>query len=55
MKRLEIAEVGVEVGDGFDAAEVIFEGEVLVGGVGVFVGETEADEDAGDLDRKSVV
>ncbi len=38
---LEGGEVLVEVGYGFDAAEIVFQGEVLVGGVGVFVGETE--------------
>ena len=41
------------MGDGFDAAEIVFEGNVLVGSVGVFVGEAEADQDAWDL--KSVV
>ena len=35
------------MGYGFDAAEIIFQGQVLVGGVGVFVGQAEADQDAG--------
>src|SRR5271170_912486 len=39
------------MGDGFDAAKIVFEGEVFVGSVGVFVGETEADEHAGNLER----
>jgi len=47
---LERSQRGVEVGDGFDAGEVIFEGDVFVGGVGVFVGEAEAEEDAGDFE-----
>jgi hypothetical protein len=43
---LESGEIRIEVGNGFDAAEIIFEGKVFVGSVGVFIGETEADEDA---------
>ena len=39
---LERGEVLVEVGYGFDAAEIVFQGQVFVGGVGVFVGEAEA-------------
>jgi hypothetical protein len=34
---LQRGEVGVEVGYGFDTAEIIFQGKMLVGGVGVFV------------------
>jgi hypothetical protein len=34
---LQRGEVGVEVGYGFDAAEIVFQGEMLVRGVGVFV------------------
>src|SRR5580704_5044723 len=44
--ELERGEIGVKVGDGFDAAEIIFQGEMLVGGVRVFVGQPEADEHA---------
>src|SRR5580704_1894155 len=35
--------------DGFDAAEIIFESEMFVGSVRVFVGEAETDEHAGDF------
>ena len=38
------------MGDGFDAAEIIFQGEVFVGGMSVFVGQAEADQDAGHLE-----
>ena len=38
------------MGDGFDAAEIIFQGQMLVGGVGVFVGQAEADQDAGNFE-----
>src|SRR5215467_8023261 len=41
---LSYGKVGVELGDGFDATEVVFEGDVLVGGVGVFVGEAKTEE-----------
>jgi len=34
------------MGDGLDAAEIIFQREVLIRGVGVFVGQTEADQNA---------
>jgi hypothetical protein len=40
--RLVGAKVSIEVGDGLDASEIIFEGDVFIGGVGVFVGQTEA-------------
>jgi hypothetical protein len=30
------------VGNGFNAAEIVFEGDVFVGGVGIFIGEAEA-------------
>ena len=46
----EGGQVGVEVGYGFYAAEIVFQGQVLVGGVGVFVGETKTDQDAGDFE-----
>src|SRR6267142_3508880 len=36
--------------DGFDAAEVILEGDMFVRGVGVFVGQTEAEQDAGNFE-----
>src|SRR5260370_15979578 len=44
--RLGSSEIGVEVGDGFDAAEIVFKGDVLIGGVRVFVGEAETNQDA---------
>jgi hypothetical protein len=30
------------VGDGFNAAEIVFQGNVLIGRVGVFIGLAEA-------------
>jgi hypothetical protein len=36
--RLKLGQVFVEMGYSFDAAVVVFEGEMLVGSVGVFVG-----------------
>ena len=48
--QLESGQVGVEVGYGFDAAEIIFQGQMFVGGVGVFVRQAEADQDAGHLE-----
>src|SRR6266478_4550547 len=47
--RLESSEVGVEVGDGLDAAEIVFEGNMLVGGVRVFVGQAETQQNARDF------
>ncbi len=41
--RLESSEVGVKVGDGLDATEIIFKGDVFIGSVSVFVRQTEAD------------
>ncbi len=38
------------MGDGFDAAVVVFQCEMLVGCVGIFVGQAKADEDAGNLE-----
>ena len=38
------------MGDGFDAAEIIFQSEMLVGGMRVFVGKTETDEHAGNFE-----
>ena len=35
---------------GFDAAEIVFQVEMLVGSVSVFVGQAEADENAGDFE-----
>ena len=37
----------VKVGDGFDAAEIIFQRDVFVGRVRVFVRQAEAEQDAG--------
>ena len=34
------------MGDGFDAAEIVFERNVFIGGVGVFVGEAESEQNA---------
>jgi hypothetical protein len=34
---LKGGEIAVQMGDGFDAAEIIFQGEMLVGSVRVFV------------------
>ena len=44
-------QVSVEVSDGFDAAEIIFQGDVFVGSVGVFIRQTKTDEHAGDFER----
>src|SRR5207249_4182707 len=44
---LESSEVGVEMGDGLDAAEIVFEGNVLIRSVRVFVWEAEANQNAG--------
>jgi hypothetical protein len=30
------------VGDGFDAAEIVFQSDVLIGGMRIFVGQAEA-------------
>ena len=35
------------MGDGLDAAEVVFKRNVFIGGVGIFVGQAEADQNAG--------
>src|SRR3984893_2393153 len=43
-------QVSVEVSDGFDAAEIIFQGDVFVGSVGVFIRQTKTDEHAGDFE-----
>src|SRR5271165_7695877 len=43
-------QVGVKMSYGFYATEIIFEGDVLVGGVGVFVGQAKANEHAGDFE-----
>ena len=47
---LEGGEVGVEVGYGLNAAEIVFEGNVFVGGMRVFIGKAEADQDAWHLE-----
>src|SRR5882757_6389810 len=39
-------EIRVEVGHGFDAAEIVFKSQVFVGGVGVFVRQAKADQHA---------
>src|SRR6266852_1305659 len=44
--RLKIGQIGVEMGDSLDAAEIIFQRDVLVGSMGVFVGQAEADQNA---------
>ena len=46
---LPFGEVGVEVGDSFDAAKIIFQGDVLVGSVGVLVWQTEAQKHTGNF------
>ena len=43
----EAGQVFVEMGYGADTTVVIFQGQVFVRGVGIFVGKTEADQDAG--------
>src|SRR6266581_8967095 len=43
---LERSQIRVEVGHGFDAAEIVFKSQVFVGGVGVFVRQAKADQDA---------
>src|SRR5436190_23032175 len=43
---LERSQIRVEVGHGFDAAEIVFKSQVFVGGVGVFVRQPEAEQDA---------
>ena len=47
MVGLESGEIGIEMGDGLDAAEIVFERDVLVRGVRVFVRKAEANQDAG--------
>ncbi len=37
LPRLQSRQIGVEMSDGLDAAEIIFKGKVFIGGVGVFV------------------
>src|SRR5690348_5943334 len=44
--RLPLGQVSVKVGNGLDASKIVFEGDMLVGGVGVFVGQTKTDEHA---------
>src|SRR5260370_26540890 len=46
----ESSEIGVEVGDGLDATEIIFERDVFIGSMGVFVRQTEAEQDARHLE-----
>jgi len=47
---LESGQVLIEMRYGLDAAEIIFEKEMFVRGVSVFIGQTEADEHAGNLE-----
>src|SRR5712692_5871962 len=47
---LESGQIQVEVGDGLDAAEIVFERDVLVGSVSVLVGKAEAEQDAGNFE-----
>src|SRR5260370_24406314 len=47
---LESGQSRVEVGDGLDAAEIVFERDVLVGSVSVLVGKAEAEQDAGNFE-----
>src|SRR6058998_1843239 len=44
--ELQGGEIGVEVGDSLDAAKIIFQRDVLVRSMGVFIGQAEADQDA---------
>src|SRR5580693_5271973 len=48
--QLESGKTGIEMGDGFDAAEIIFKSKVFVGSMRVFVREAEADEHARNLE-----
>ena len=41
--ELQGGEIGVEVGDSLDAAKIIFQRDVLVRSMGVFIGQAEAD------------
>src|ERR1700757_2611576 len=50
-RGLEGGEVSVEMSDGLDAAIVVFESEMFVGRVRVFVGKPEADEYTGHFER----
>src|SRR6202035_2437078 len=47
----EAAQAFIELRDGLDSAEIIFQSDVLVRGVRVFVGQPEAQQDAGHLER----
>jgi len=47
----ELRQIGIEKRDGFDTAEIVFEGDVFVRSVGILVGQAEAHEDAGDLEN----
>src|SRR5256885_9075667 len=47
---LERSQIRVEVGHGFDAAEIVFKSQMFVGGVGVFVRQAEAEQDARHLE-----
>ena len=50
-KKSESGQVLVEMGDGFYAAEIVFQIEMLVGRVSVFIGQAKANENTGDLER----
>jgi hypothetical protein len=47
---LQSRQIGIEVGDGLDAAEIIFQRDVLVGSMSVFVGQAEAEQNARHLE-----
>src|SRR6267378_605802 len=47
--RSKSSEIGVEVGDGLDAAEIVLKGNMFIGGVRVFVGEAETEQNARDF------
>src|SRR5258708_26117665 len=47
--RLQRGELSVEVGDGFYSVEVIFQEDVFVGSVSVFIRKAEADQNTRNL------
>jgi len=49
-ENLQGGQILIEVGNGFDAAEIVFQIEVFVRGVGIFIGQAEANENAGDFE-----
>ena len=44
--QLQRSEVGVKVSDSFNSVEIIFEEDVFVGSVSVFIRQSEADQHA---------